>query len=375
MAHAAAGPSLGERLRTVRDRLLASRDFQRWAIAFPLTRLIARRRARTLFDLVAGFVYSQVLFACVRLRLLELLQAGPLRAPEIAQRLALPHASTLRLLEAAVALRLLQARAGGRYGLGDLGAAMLGNPGISAMVEHHRLLYADLENPVALLRKERGDGALARYWAYARAEEPAALGADQVAGYTQLMSASQQLVADEILDAYPMRRHRCLLDVGGGDGTFLCAAARRAPQLKLMLFDLPAVAQKARARFAAEGLADRATAVGGSFHSAVLPAGADVISLVRVIHDHDDARAAALLSAARRALAPGGTLILAEPMAGTRGAEAMGAAYFGWYLMAMGSGRPRTPQELEALLRAAGFDRVRLLRTRVPLQTLLMTAH
>jgi demethylspheroidene O-methyltransferase len=375
MAQAVEGTSLTERLRAMRDRLLASRDFQRWAIAFPLTRFIARRHARTLFDLVAGFVYSQVLLACVRLRLLELLQPAPMHAAQIAQRLDLPQSSTLRLLDAAVALRLLQVREGGHYGLGDLGAAMLGNPGIAAMVEHHSLLYADLEDPVALLRKARGDGALAQYWAYARTTDPAALSAEQIGGYTCLMSASQQLVADEILDAYPVRRHRCLLDVGGGDGTFLCAAARRAPQLRLMLFDLPAVAQKARARFAAEGLADRATAVGGSFHSDALPEGADVISLVRVIHDHDDAQAAAILRAVRRALVRGGTLVLAEPMAGTRGAEAMGAAYFGWYLMAMGSGRPRTPEELEALLRAAGFEAIRLLRTRVPLQTLLMTAH
>ncbi len=44
------------------------------------------------------------------------------------------------------------------------------------------------------------------------------------------MAASQPLVADEILDAYPFARHRCLLDVGGGDGSFLAsgrAALRR----------------------------------------------------------------------------------------------------------------------------------------------------
>ena len=43
---------------------------------FPLTRPIARRRARELFDLCAGFVYSQVLLACVRLRLFEILAEG-----------------------------------------------------------------------------------------------------------------------------------------------------------------------------------------------------------------------------------------------------------------------------------------------------------
>ena len=42
------------------------------------------------------------------------------------------------------------------------------------------------------------------------------------------------------------------------------------------------------------------------------------------------------------ALPADGTLLLAEPMAGSRGAEPVGDAYFGFYLLAMGSGRPRT---------------------------------
>ena len=375
MAQASAAPSLLERLRGLRDRLISSPEFQRRAIAFPLTRVIARRRARALFDLVAGFVYSQVLLACVRLHVFEILRPGPLPAQEIARRLSLPLGSTLRLLEAAAAVQLLEVRQGGQFGLGELGAALLGNPGIAAMVEHHALLYADLQDPVEMLRKERGDGELARFWAYARAAQPAQLTTAQVSAYTRLMSASQQLVADEILDAYPPRRHRCLLDVGGGDGTFLCAAAARAPNLRLMLFDLPAVAQKARTRFSAAGLADRASVTGGSFLTDPLPAGADLVSLVRVIHDHDDASALAILQAVRRALEPGGTLLLAEPMAGTEGAEAMGSAYFGWYLMAMGSGRPRTPDELGGMLRRAGFQHTKVVPTRVPLQTLLLVAH
>ena len=93
------------------------------------------------------------------------------------------------------------------------------------------------------------------------------------------MSASQPLVADEILDAYAVTSHRCLLDVGGGEGAFLVRAAQRAPALRLMLFDLPAVADRARARFAAFGLAHRASVVGGDFLRQPLPTGADLVSL------------------------------------------------------------------------------------------------
>jgi demethylspheroidene O-methyltransferase len=43
---------------------------------------------------------------------------------------------------------------------------------------------------------------------------------------------------------------------------------------------------------------------------------------------------------------PGGTLLVAEPMAGAPGRRSMGDAYFGIYLLAMGRGRPRTAREL-----------------------------
>ncbi|HYN62322.1 MAG TPA: methyltransferase [Rubrivivax sp.] len=361
--------SLVDRWRALRDRLLANPRFQRWAAAFPLTRPIATRQASALFDLVAGFVYSQVLAACVRLHLFDHLAAGPRGLDDLARALDLPAAGARRLLDAAAALDLVEARGPERYGLGMLGAALRGNPGVTALIEHHDMLYADLADPLPLLRGTAAPTRMQQFWAYARASNGHALEAGQVERYTALMAASQHLVASEILDAYPVGRHRCLLDVGGGDGSFLAAAAARAPHLALMLFDLPAVAEQARARLAERGLADRSTVHGGSFRTDPLPTGADLISLVRVVHDHDDEVAMDLLRCVRAALAPGGVLLLAEPMADTRGARPMGAAYFGWYLMAMGSGRPRTEAQLQAMAQAAGFGQCRPARVRRPLMT------
>ncbi|KNZ32945.1 MAG: methyltransferase [Methylibium sp. NZG] len=357
-----------------RDRLLADRRFQRWAARFPLTRPIARRRAAGLFDLVAGFVYSQVLLACVRLRLFEVLAEGPQTLAELASRLQLPEDGAHRLLAAAVSLDLVQRRSGGRYGLGPLGAPLVGDTAIAAMVEHHAALYADLRDPVALLRGNSEATALSRYWPYA-GDQPGALTNERAAEYSALMSASQPLVAEQVLAAYPLARHRCLLDVGGGEGTFLKAVAAHTPDLRLMMFDLPPVAERARAQLAEAGLAPRATAFGGSFFDDPLPTGADIVTLVRVLFDHSDARALAILQAARRALPPGGTLLVAEPMAGTPGAEAMGDAYFGFYLLAMGKGRSRSAADLTQLLRSAGFVQARLLPTPMPLQTQVLVAH
>jgi demethylspheroidene O-methyltransferase len=197
----------------------------------------------------------------------------------------------------------------------------------------------------------------------------------EVAAYSALMSSSQPLVAEEILDAYPLDKYQRLLDLGGGEGAFLIAAAKRSPKLKLHLFDLPAVAERGKLRLEAAGLSSRAEITGGDFLTDPLPPGADVISLVRVIHDHDDAAALAIFRNAFRSLPQHGVLVLAEPMSGTPGAEAVGDAYFGFYLLAMGRGRPRSPEDLQVLLKAAGFSQVTLLRTRQPLQSRLMVAR
>lgn len=361
------------RLRWIawRNAMLSSPGFQRFAARFPLTRPVARRRGRRLFDLVAGFVYSQTLAACVETGLLDLLAAGPSTLADIATRTSLPPEGALRLLRAAAALGLAE-RVGDAWVLGSDGAALRGNRGIAEMVAHHHLLYADLADPAALLRRGGGGGALSRYWAYA--ERPGIGDSAEIAPYSQLMAASQPLVATQILDSYRFARHRRLLDVGGGEGRFLESIGRRVPGLALGLFDLPAVADRARARLDAAGLAARATIHGGNFRVDSLPPGYDLVTLVRILHDHDDAPALALLRAAHAALPPCGRLLIAEPMAGTAGAEASGDAYFGLYLLAMGSGRPRTPAEIRRMLDMAGFARSRMVRTAMPLTCRIILA-
>ena len=90
-----------------RDRLVANHRFQRAAAGFWLTRPFARRRAAQLFDLVAGFVYTQVLAACVRLDLFELLAArGPLPTADLARHCALPERAMQRLVPAQMAAPL-----------------------------------------------------------------------------------------------------------------------------------------------------------------------------------------------------------------------------------------------------------------------------
>ncbi|MEO1161217.1 MAG: methyltransferase, partial [Pseudomonadota bacterium] len=125
---------------------------------------------------------------------------------------------------------------------------------------------------------------------------------------------------------------------------------------------------------AAVGFGDRFQAFGGDFFADELPEGPDLVSLVRVLHDHDDAEALTLLRNIRRSVSPGTVLLVAEPMAGVRGSSAVGDVYFGFYMLAMGRGRVRTPQEIGQMLARAGFAKTRSIATNTPVITQLIAA-
>jgi len=353
---------LYERFSDWRNRLLAAPKFQNWAASFPLTRPIARARAREIFDLTAGFVYSQVLFACVELEVFSALRNGALSVPALSNVIGLPEAGTDRLARAAASLRLLERR-GDRYALGPYGAALLGNPSVFAMIRHHAALYSDLKDPVALLRERSQETSLAKFWNY---------GDGDSSEYSTLMAATQEFIAEEILSAYSFEDHSHVMDVGGGAGAFLRAVKSKHPSLKATLCDLPHVVAIALENFAKNG--NDVEVVECDFQKQELPQGADIITLIRILHDHDVHVVSALLSAIHEKLPKEGTLLIAEPMADTPGVAPMGEAYFGMYLWAMGSGRPRSFRELAALLESAGFASAKLIPTRRPILTQLIVA-
>ncbi|MBY0489439.1 MAG: helix-turn-helix domain-containing protein [Gemmatimonadaceae bacterium] len=365
-----------ERLRDRWNALVATDAFQRWSARFPLTAPITRFRSRKLFDIVSGFVYTQTLLACVELELFEYLAGGARSVDEIAHQTGLSRASTERLLNAAVSLRLLMKRKYGRYALGPYGAPLVGNTGVLALIRHHRMAYHDLADPVSLLRQGADFRTeLSRYWSYADAPKPQAIDEVRVAAYSEIMAATLPPVAHDVLDAYDLSKHDCLLDVGGGEGMFLSLVGQRHPSLQLQLFDLPAVAARARSRLEEVGMGARSICHGGNFHADPLPTGADVCSLVRVLLDHDDQSVLRLLQRVRAALPKGGVLLIAEALAGAKGAETVGDAYFSFYLMAMGKGRARRASELHQMLQTAGFRKSRELPTRFPIQTGLIVAE
>lgn len=369
------GDTLHDRLLALRDRIYASPTFHEWAARLPLVRRIARSRAQTLFDLTAGFVYSQTLATCQRLDLFRILAERPRSVSELSSITGIPIDGMERLLHAAAALELVAPRSAARFGLGALGSPILAQSAILKMVEHNALLYRDLADPVHLLSRTVGDSsAVGAFFPYAETAKPQTLSPETVAAYSELMAQTVAPIAQEMLDARVLEGRQALLDVGGGEGAFLTEAAHRYPSLKLMLFDLPAVVDRAAGRAQEGGLTPRFTFYRGDFHEEALPSGADAISLVRVLLDHDESRVLRLLRRVREALPKNGILIVAEPMTDVAGAHRVGEVYFSFYLRAMGRGRVRSRRELTAMLRDAGFRKSRLLPTRYPVFASIIVA-
>ncbi len=368
-------PPLKVRWKARRNAMFASRAFQYWTAKLPFSRSIAKSRAGTMFDHIVGFSYSRVLLAAVESGLLDALKNGPISAADFAARTDLSEDAALCLLRAARALDVSEEVLPDQWMLGQQGAVLAANEGAQAMILHHRLLYRDLAEPIELLRKDRKEATeLSSYWSYAGALHGTAERGEETTEYSRLMAASQHFVADEVLAAFSFPKRGRLLDVGGGHGAFLRRVGEAYPDLELGLFDLPEVVQTGGDALAEAVGGDRLSRHPGNFFEDPIPTGYDLVSLVRILHDHDDAPAQKLLENIRASLAPGCRLMIAEPMAQIPGAEPMGEAFFGLYLWAMGSGRARSPREIQTMLKKAGFSRTRLIKTPQPVVASIVVA-
>jgi len=370
------GPvSIGFRLRAAIHARLADPELQAPLVRWHPGRSLARRKAARLFDLAAGFVYSQTLLACVQLDLLERLRGGPRGLDALCEDTGAPRCRLEPLVQAAAALDLVMVD-GDLVALGEMGAGLLGNPGALAMVRHHPLLYRDLSDPLELMRPAPGPSTrtlTARFWSYTGADPASGAAVDNGVGtdYSGLMSSSQTMIAEEVLAAFDFSGCQRVVDIGGGEGAFAAALLSRHPHLQLMVFDLPAVIEHACSGPAPENLPSPIDFIAGDFRRDPLPQ-AELITLVRVLHDHDEAVVRDLLQRIHQSLPPGGRLLVAEPMAGEHpGVD----AYFACYFLAMGQGRLRSPAEVRGLLTDAGFGAVRELRGRLPMLTAVLLAE
>ena len=380
--------SVSERLKKSIDRLIASPIFYRFSVNNIFTRWFAKYRTQQVFDLMTGFVNFQVLLTCVRYGVLERVYENPCDHETLIQHIQLPKDNLDRLIYSALSLGLIERRSKGRYGIGPLGLPVISYPGISSMVEHNAVLYADMLDTAKLLKSGKASQ-MNEYWLYAKYEDEqpnkspnvspvspsAAVEVDkqlQFAKYSDLMSNSQNFVIDEIKSAYDFSNHTKMLDIGCGKGRFVSALAEAYAELEFAVMDLPEVIDLTRQNLIEKPFFNRIKLVPGSFKLDPLPDGVDLVTLVRVAHDHSDAVVDLLLKKIYQSLPSKGTLLLAEPMADARGAKH--DAYFHFYLLAMGEGRLRTPEQLTKMMIRAGFNQVEILSNPMSMHAKVLVA-
>jgi hypothetical protein len=165
-----------------------------------------------------------------------------------------------------------------------------------------------------------------------------------------------------MLEAYDFSGINTLADIGGGNGSLLSAALQKYPNMKGILFDRPAVIDRARANIESAGVTDRCELVAGDFFDS-LPRGADAYLLRHIIHDWNDEQAITILKNCHQAMGDHARLLVVEFVI-PPGNEPFFGKWFDLAMMVVPGGMERTEDEYRKLFDAAGF---RLLRT-VPTQ-------
>jgi O-methyltransferase domain/Dimerisation domain len=176
--------------------------------------------------------------------------------------------------------------------------------------------------------------------------------------FNAAMAAKAQREIPAVLEAYDFSRFNRIADIGGGRGHLLLSILKQTPAAKGVVFDQPHVIAEA------PQTETRLERQGGDFFRDSLPA-ADAYLLMDILHDWNDADAARILAAIRRAAASGATVLVIETVIpDTPGPHLAKALDIN--MLVMTGGRERTVAEHEALLASAGFRLERAIPTPSP---------
>lgn len=185
--------------------------------------------------------------------------------------------------------------------------------------------------------------------------------------FNAMMSSFSKIHLNGVLEAYDFSCRGRFVDIGGGHGRNLTEILKRNSGMRGVLFDLPHAVEGGRRAIAQAGLADRCEVVSGDFFVSV-PDGGHTYMLSRVIHDWDDEQSIAILKVVRKAVIPGGRLILLETMLRSAG-EHIYPVLSDLNMLIRTGGCERTEREYRALFEAAGFELTRTVATAAPTGT------
>ncbi|BBY43572.1 methyltransferase [Mycolicibacterium celeriflavum] len=315
-----------------------------------------------ILDLFLGMYYFQFLASAVELDLFTLLSRSPgLTRDEVAEHLKLENQPARILLLGCSAVGLLR-KEGDRY-FNTSGAERFfskAHPAnmVPAVRMANHIQYRPMARFAEALKANTNVGLQeipgSASNLYMRLAENPPL--EKI--FHEMMSLVSFGTAAFLAETLDLSRHRRLLDVGGGEAVNATILAGRWPDLHVTVLDLPTVAESTRARLAAQGMAERVTAVGGDCFAEELPGGFDAMLFSRFLSIWSEEKVRSLLAKAARALRPGASLYVIEAL---QDDDEMGppfvahlCAYF--LTLASGEGMVRTWPEWMSWLEEAGFQ-------------------
>jgi predicted O-methyltransferase YrrM len=311
-----------------------------------------------------------VLGAALDARLFDHLAAGPLEAGELAARAGLSTEGTRRLLTALVALGLVEQQEGPRFRNGPLAAAALTRGGEDSLVpfllhqrRHVDSLFAHLGDAVRTGRPQLG------HWPFADPARPAgdpytelARHPDEYALLMRAMDSASRGVGQLIAEQVDFSEVHRLVDLGGGGGQVAVELAGAVPHLSIEFVDTAPARAYALERIERAGLGARIRCtvadVREDLSGSLAPA--DAVLLSGVIGDFVAEERARLLSRAGALLRPGGWLLVSETLFRPERRGPLLPSLLSLFMLLSTGGDNFTPDELEAMLRAAGLSDVRL---------------
>lgn len=321
---------------------------------------------KQILRLLDGFLESKVLMTAFELDVFTALERERLPMAAALERIGLPARSGSILLNACLAVGLLDIDDAGRLGTAPHVAPWLRRGDAEPfriptyLIDYYREVYGALVDLGAVVKSDGADAefALRDYFKDDVSTIDPAIARD----YSAYMDGTMASIAQVVVDTYPFSGHQRLVDLCGGPGTFAKVVARATPGLRARFVDVPAVIAYGRELLAKEPaeLADRVEAVAGDVFQGDLPRDADVFTMCRSAHDWDDDRIEALAGRIRSALPSGGKLLIIERMVPDRFEPAARALYLRamYFLIKSRTARYRSKGEYHGMLTRAGFSRV-----------------
>ncbi|MFF7459240.1 methyltransferase [Kitasatospora sp. NPDC008115] len=319
-----------------------------------------RRSAAFLVDEALGFLFPAALRAAADVGVADHLADGPATPAELAAATGTDARNLHRVLRLLATRGVVAEDERGRFALTEAGQALRSDVPYSVRSAVQMLTDRTMWRPAGELTHCLTEGTTAFeklfgmpfFDHFAKDERTAAV-------FHVGMAAMSDQENAPIAAAYGFPPSGTVVDVGGGHGGLLLEVLRGNPGLAGVLYDRAHVLAGNRLAAHPE-VAGRWTTREGDFFSAV-PAG-DVLLLKRITHDWDDDDCTTLLGHCRRALRPGGRVLVLDAVVPPGNAPHQ-SKDLDLMMMASLTGRERTEADFAELFERAGLRLSRVIPT------------